>query len=157
MIQVLSEVGRPIELGGLTVSGTGALSQCAPKLPLTFSFSWREMRFKGEVTRPAGKLALRLSADVAIVPFSAENTGRRQRLLSLLQAGGADGAQLSLVLSPTNTLFLLREIELAADTGLTADVLITQTATGVLESAPYLDLMVEAGFVKHQADQETAN
>ena len=157
MIHVLSEVRSPIELGGIAVNDSGGLTRCAPKLPLSFGFAWREMGFKGEVVRVGEKLVLRLSADVTIVPFSAENTGRRQQLLSLLQACGTEEAQPSLMLSPGNTLILLRKIELAPEAGLTADTLVTQTAAAVLESAPYLDLMVEYGFVKRAEIPEAAS
>lgn len=151
MIPAFSAVDNPIELGGLTIDDSGELIRREPKLPLSFGFVWREMGFQGEVTRVGERLVLRLTADVAVVPFSAENTGRRQQLLSLLQADSAGHNRLSLVLSPSNTLILLREIELATGAGLTAEALVTMTATAVLESAPHLDLMVEYGFVKRAA------
>ncbi len=147
MIPAFNEVESPIELGGLAINDTGGLTRRAPKLPLTFGFTWRKMGFTGQITRTGERLVLRLAADVAVVPFSAENTGKRRQLLSLLQIGGTGGTMLSLMLSPSNTLILLREIVLAPDAGLTADTLVTMTATSVLESAPHLDLMAQYGFV----------
>ncbi|MGD9538060.1 MAG: hypothetical protein AB7P52_10350 [Alphaproteobacteria bacterium] len=150
MFDMLRDVNQPIELGSLTVGDAGHLVRGEPRLPIAFGFDWREVRFQGEVDRTEGGLLLRLSADMAVVPFSAEDTARRTELLSLLKAGGGHGAGICLSLSPNNRLVLSRELRLPKDASLTAQTLVTQTAAALLNSAHYLDLMVEFGLVERE-------
>ena len=150
MLDVLRDVNEPVELRGLMVGDAGRLARCEPKLPIVFGFNWRDVRFQGEMDRADGRLTLRLSADVAVVPFSAEDMARRTQLLSLLKAGG-DTTRISLMLSPNNRLVLLRELQLPKASSLTAQTLVTQTATVLLHSAPYLDLMIEFGLVARKS------
>ncbi|MSO69006.1 MAG: hypothetical protein EXQ98_01800 [Alphaproteobacteria bacterium] len=141
----LTDVNAPIELGGVVIGADGELSRREPKFPIAFQFNWREMNFEGDVARVDGALVLKITADVATVPFSAEDAERRAQLLSLLRAGAPDSEEPLLVLSPSNVLTLRRQIELPRDVALTADRLIIETATAVLMSAPYLDLMANGG------------
>jgi hypothetical protein len=150
MLEVLQDVTVPIELGGLVVSEAGGLARREPKLPLVFEFDWRDVRFQGEVARVESKLILRLVAKVTVVPFTAEDLMRRAKLLSLLKDGGDNAARTSLILSNNNALVLLREMPLPPGAGLTAQTLVTQTATALLSSAPHLDLMVEFGIVQRR-------
>ena len=140
MLDVLRDSNRPVELRGLMIGEAGRLARCKPKLPIVFGFNWRQVLFQGEVERAKDGLVLRLSADVAVVPFSAEDVTRRTQLLSLLKASGGDMRD-SLMLSPNNRLVLLRELKLPRDASLTAQTLVTQIATALLDSAPYLDYL----------------
>jgi hypothetical protein len=149
MLDMLRDSNRPVELRGLMI-GEAGLARCEPKLPIVFGFNWRQVLFQGEVERAKDGLVLRLSAEVAVVPFSAEDVTRRAQLLSLLKAGG--DMRDSLMLSPNNRLVLLRELKLPRDASLTAQTLVTQIATALLDSAPYLDLMVEFGLLAQQGD-----
>ena len=151
MLDVLRDSNRPVELRSLMIGAAGRFARCEPKLPIAFGFNWRQVRFQGEVERAKDCLVLRLSADVAVVPFSAEDVTRRAQLLSLLKAGGGDMRD-SLILSPNNRLVLLSELKLPKDASLTAQTLVTQIATALLNSAPYLDLMVEFGLIAQQGD-----
>jgi hypothetical protein len=148
MLEVLHDVSVPVELGGLVVSESGGLARREPKLPLAFQFDWRDVRFQGEVARAEDRLILKLVANVTLVPFTAEDLPRRSKLLSLLKDGGDDAARISLMISRNNDMVLLREMPLPAGSGLTASTLVTQTAIALLNSAPYLDLMVEFGIVE---------
>lgn len=145
MTQALDGVNSPIELGGITINATGNLARRQPKLPLVFQFKWREISFNGEVVRVGEELVLKISADVVTIPFSAEDGNRRQPLLSFLQTGAKDNEQAALALSPGNVLSLRRQIELPREGGLTAGLLVSETAKSVLLSAPYLDLMADGG------------
>ncbi len=157
MKQVISEIQDPVEIGGIKINDAGEISRCAPDLPISFGFAWRGMTFDGEVAQANGALILRISTDVATVPFSAENTDRRQQLLSLLKASEAGPRRASIALSPNNRLVLLRDIELPRDAGLTATSLVSHAAIAVLESAPYLDLMAEQGVEPPRAAQGLSN
>jgi hypothetical protein len=151
MLEELRDSNRPVELRGLMIGEAGRLARCEPKLPIAFGFNWRRVLFQGEVERTKDGLVLRLSADVAVVPFSAEDVTRPAQLLSLLRPGGC-GMRDSLMPSPNNRRVLPRELKLPRDASLTAQTLVTQIATALLNSAPYLDLMVEFGLVAQQGD-----
>jgi hypothetical protein len=146
MRQSLNVGDPPVELLGVVVDDAGGIGRRAPTLPLTFSFHWRGVKFQGEISNAGEQLALSVLANVAVVPFSAEDLTRRERLLALLQADAAAHAGAKLALSSDNRLTLNRELALPKGTKLTSDRLVSETAAAVLVSAPYLDLIAQEGL-----------
>jgi len=137
----------PVEIRGLTRGSDGGLERCAPALPLRFGFEWHGTRFLGIVSREADRLVLSLGAALARVPFSGEDKARRANLLSLIAATDQKGSGPTLTLSGQNGLELKQQIALAADTALTATVLVTEITAALLSSAAVLDLIAESGLI----------
>ena len=139
----------PCRLGPFMVDDQGGLLPPADR-DARFTLRWRgcavraAMRPLGGGAGP-GRVELTLQATLGRVPSSAEaSAGRREEVLAALRGGG-EGAPLSLRcgLSADHRAVLHGREELALP--VTSRALVARVACFLLEAAPYLDLVAEAG------------
>jgi hypothetical protein len=132
----------PFDLGPFRVAADGILSPRVAGGRPAFTFHWRGRDFHAELR---GRKLL-ISAAIAGLPFSAEDSASRPAVLAALQVARAamqPGWQLSL---PAGSRV---QLEAEADLGRppTAVRLITASTAFAWQVTPFLDLLQQAGAV----------
>jgi len=117
-----------------------SLSRLVPRLPVNFSFRWKDIGFAGRVIASADGPRLRLVGDLGPVPFSAESADQRHRLLSLVRWTDAAGTG-HFAIGARHHLNLLGEAAVAEP--LSGVAIVTAATCFLLHARPYLDLAEE--------------
>jgi hypothetical protein len=137
---VLAALGRlagPIEID--RVEGASAdLPPARPSGVLRFRFCFREVPFEARAERRKNRPILSLSGHLGTLPFTIENPARRRRLRKVLAAAELFSG-LRWEVTPEQTIRASGEIDLG--TALTPTAIIAGTATLLLQSRPYIDLI----------------
>lgn len=137
---VLAALGRlsgPIEID--RVEGASAdLPPARPSGVLRFRFCFREVPFEARAERRKNRPILSLRGDLGTLPFTIENPARRRRLRKVLAAAELFSG-LRWEVTPEQTIRASGEIDLG--TALTPTAIIAGTATLLLQSRPYIDLI----------------
>jgi len=133
----LSRLVGPIEIDRVE----GAVADLPPPRPsgvLRFRFCFREVPFEARAERRQDRPILSLTGDLGTLPFSIENPTRRRRLRKVLAAAELFSG-LRWEVTPAQTIRANGEIDLG--TALTPTAIIAGTATLLLQSRPYIDLI----------------
>jgi len=104
-----------------------------------FSFVWMDIPFEGVIQVDddhVGCPRLRLSGDFGPVPFTAEDAGRRARLIALGKLELVDQAQFQVTNRSANT--FIHEMEL--DAPVTEMVVLGKTAALLAQAKPFLEI-----------------
>ena len=113
-----------------------ALSNLELKPPINLTFLWHGMHFTVRVKRVDQYFRLRLTGDIAVLPYSAENTIARSNLLRLADSASDCDANRFFV-SPRQRVTYHAETTLSEP--LNRATVIGRTATMVLAAKPQLD------------------
>lgn len=116
---------------------TAALSGASLRLPIGFRFVWHDVRFHGRVRQVDRRVTLQLLADLAQIPFTAEDPMRRNDGLAL----GRARARLrhgALEVAAGSRLVHVSEIELACPP--TGSGVVAAAVQAALRARPYLNL-----------------
>ncbi|MCH7941798.1 MAG: hypothetical protein IIB67_01050 [Proteobacteria bacterium] len=124
------------------IGAYGDLMRRAKEQPLSFTFDWRGTDFMGTVESIDDGMRLSLRSSLATLPYSAENAAARGELLAVVDtyAGGGDA---KLMVYQGHKVMLEHEIVLPPSLGDTVTTIVTQLTMLVLNTAAYLDLIVE--------------
>jgi len=114
----------------------------ALSLPLTFRFSWHGIRFVGHGAANVGHMVLGHEADVATVPFSAENALARSRLLDFLARLG-ERDECRLAVTPQSIIRYHGSAAIALPI-IRVEVVVAAVAL-VLRTHPYFELVEALG------------
>ena len=137
ILAALSRLAGPIEID--RVEGASAdLPPARPSGVLRFRFCFREVPFEARAERRQTRPILSLTGDLGTLPFSIENPARRRRLRKVLAAAKLFSG-LRWEVTPAQTIRAKGEIDLG--TALTPTAIIAGTATLLLQSRPYIDLI----------------
>ena len=127
----------PGPLGQALERATAALSDTSLRLPIGFHFIWRDVRFHGRVRQVERRVTLQLLADLAQIPFTAEDPTRRHKGLALGRAGTRlrHGA---LEVAAGSRLVHVSEVEVACPA--TGSGVVATAVQAALRARPYLNL-----------------
>ena len=137
---VLASLGRlagPLEIDRVD-AGIAGLPPARPSGVLRFRFCFREVPFEARAERRQNRPMLMLTGDLGTLPFSIESPARRRRLRKVLSAAGLFSG-LRWEVTSAQTIRASGEIDLG--TALTPTAIIAGTATLLLRSRPYIDLI----------------
>jgi hypothetical protein len=137
VLAALSRLAGPIEIDRVE----GAIADLPPARPsgvLRFRFCFREVPFEARAERRQERPVLCLTGDLGTLPFTIENAIRRRRLRKVLAAAELFSG-LRWEVTPAQTIRASGEIDLG--TALTPTAIIAGTATLLLQSRPYIDLI----------------
>jgi hypothetical protein len=137
VLAALSRLAGPIEIDRVEGASTD-LPPARPSGVLRFRFCFREVPFEARAERRLHRPILRLTGDLGTLPFSIENPARRRRLRKVLAAAELFSG-LRWEVTPAQTIRASGEIDLG--TALTPTAIIAGTATLLLQSRPYIDLI----------------
>jgi len=104
-----------------------------------FSFVWMDIPFEGVIQVDddhVGCPRLRLSGDFGPVPFTAEDAGRRARLIALGKLELVDQAQFQVTNRSANTFIHEKEL----DAPVTEMVVLGETAALLAQAKPFLEI-----------------
>jgi hypothetical protein len=137
VLAALSRLAGPIEIDRVE----GAMPDLPPARPsgvLRFRFCFREVPFEARAERRRERPILCLTGDLGTLPFTIENATRRRRLRKVLAAAELFSG-LRWQVTSAQTIRASGEIDLG--TALTPTAIIAGTATLLLQSRPYIDLI----------------
>ena len=132
-----SRLAGPLEIDRAD-TGIANLPPARPSGGLRFRFCFREVPFEARAERRQNRPVLVLTGDLGTLPFSIESPARRRRLRKVLAAAGLFSG-LRWEVTPAQTIRASGEIDLG--TALTPTAIIAGTATLLLRSRPYIELI----------------
>lgn len=130
----------PERLDALLERVDRGITRLRPKPPLAFRFSWRGLRFEAHGQARGSHMVLELGAELATVPFSAEDPLARARLYQLMARFG-DGKDCPLTLTRHSAIRYQGTV--AIDLPLTATAVMADTVALLLRARPYVELVEE--------------
>ena len=133
----LSRLAGPLEIDRAD-GGIADLPPARPSGVLRFRFCFREVPFEACAERRQNRPVLILTGELGTLPFSIESPARRRRLRKVLAAAGLFSG-LRWEVTSAQTIRASGEIDLGA--ALTPTAIIAGTATLLLRSRPYIELM----------------
>jgi hypothetical protein len=137
VVAAFGRLAGPIEID--RVEGASAdLPPARPSGVLRFRFCFREVPFEARAERGQNRPTLSLTGDLGTLPFSIENPARRRRLRKVLAAAELFSG-LRWEVTPAQTIRATGEIDLGA--ALTPTAIIAGTASLLLQSRPYIELI----------------
>jgi hypothetical protein len=128
------------DMNAVLADAEQSLTRLVPEPPINFRFYWQGIPFAARVDNTEAGLRLRLVGDLGPVPFSVENAPGRDRLLSLVQWGDANGT-CRFVVGRRHHLNLLGDARITAP--LTGTAIIATATSFLLQARPYIDLAAE--------------
>ncbi|HXY99764.1 MAG TPA: hypothetical protein VEI03_07165 [Stellaceae bacterium] len=137
VIASLGRVELPLEIDSFDASF--GLRPARPSGVLNFRFCFKEVPFTARTERRHGRPVLQLTGDLGLLPYSIENAARRRRLRKVL-AAARHASGLRWELTAEHLIRASGEIDLGLP--LTPTAVIAGTATLLLRSRPYLELIV---------------
>ncbi len=147
-IKSIGEIGKtngPIELHSVTVAPDGALKRQAPRLPMDFRFTWRDIDFQGDIDEWGQGVRLRLQTDLGPLPYTAQDADARQNLIALITSAQS-GEPCKLEIIEGQTVVLTNEIDLPGVQEFSVRGIVTHIAVLLLAVAPYLDFIAAHGL-----------
>lgn len=132
----------PLDIGTAALGAHGALLRRVINDPLSFTFTWRDIDFKGSFEGREDCLRMIVRCDLASLPYSVEDAVVRDNLLAVVDASGDEPAGKLWVIDGQQ-IVLRREIEIPMDPVSTVDSIVSALTVLVLRAAPYLDLLAE--------------
>lgn len=137
-----ASVGDGLNIDAMAPNAYCELQRRVADKPLRFSFTWRETEFRATVEAGEDGLRLTLQNDLAPLPYSAEDKGRRDNLLAVVDTLNGDSTG-KLKVVRGRDIVLEAGIELPQESGNTVNNIISTLTVLVLRAAPHLDFLAE--------------
>jgi hypothetical protein len=139
-VNSLAQHGHALEVGSVVVDASGGLARRL-RDRVAFHFTIDGMRFDGAVESRGDGRALTLTADLGVVPYTAEDRQARVDVNAVLAASRTDMAHGRLAISPDQHVRMAARIDVGAPM---TPVKLLAAATEVVHAAmPWLKLVRE--------------